>query len=396
VSERPRRNRRLFAALFANLIVFGAGVTLIGATVPTVIRQLEWSYVIAGTVLSVGSIGYFSSTFLCSVLVRRLGARKVIVGGLLVQAAGFVLFGARPGVLFNLAAMALIGLGEGGAEIVTNFAVVRMERPGQSRLMNLMHAAFTLGAMSGPVAVGFLLDWGLHWRTLYQALALLCAGMAALFFRLPFAGAEGRERRRSSSRRALLGLVRQPLLVLLALVIFLYVGAEIGVSNWMAEYYVGVFGFSEASGAYMVSVFWGGLLIGRLLLSLVYRGVKQAHLLCGLTLLAALALVGALLVGGPLAAGILFLLSGVGFSAIYPVVMALVGEYFAAEQSLAIGFVSTAGGIGSFSFPFVMSALAERYGMERGFWFYAALSLLMVGAAVAALWHQRRRPAAQS
>ncbi|MBI3082631.1 MAG: MFS transporter, partial [Gemmatimonadetes bacterium] len=343
----------------------------------------------AGAVMAAGSAGYLGGCFSGGVLVRRAGPRPMLVGGLLLEALGLGGFGSDPGLIFNLGVLLLVGLGQGWTEVATNYCLVRLEKPGESRLMNLIHAGFTVGASLGPAGVGALLASGAPWRLAYEGTAWGLAGVALIALRLSFPPASGEES--DSSGAALGNLARDPLLVLLGAVIFLYVGAEIGVSSWIAEYYVETFAASTATGAYMVSVVWLGLLLGRLALSAGYGGRRQAPLLLGLSCLAALALALALLNDSPWVAGGLFLVGGLGFSAVYPVVMALVGECFAREQSLAIGLVSGAGGVGSLSFPFAMAAIAGHFGIAPSFWFCAATAWVMALAAGGVLAQSRGR-----
>ena len=150
------RQRRLYGWLLANFVIFGFSITLIGATVPAVIREFSWSYWVTGAVMSAGALGYLCSTFGCGLLVRLLGPKPVIVAGLLCQGAGFACFGLSQSALLNGAALVLIGLGKGGSELVSNYAVVRLERDGRGRLMNLLHAIFTVGAILGPLVVAAL------------------------------------------------------------------------------------------------------------------------------------------------------------------------------------------------------------------------------------------------
>jgi fucose permease len=272
------------------------------------------------------------------------------------------MFATRPIVLFNLLLNLLIGLGQGGTEVVVNFSVVRMERNGQSRLMNLMHAAFAVGGVIGPFVVGMLIS---IWQIFYRLMALASILMAGMFLPLPF------------------------LLILAFLILLLYVGTELGVSVWIAEYYVKILGTSASVGAFMVSVFWMGLLIGRLGVSFGYRGYRQAELLSVLASTCTVALLFAVLMKGPWLAGVGFFISGLGYSAIYPLVMALVGKHFTRGQGVAVGFASTGGGIGAFAFPFFMAAIADRFGIQRGFLFYIALDVLMVVLTCAAIWQVR-------
>ncbi|MSR81688.1 MAG: MFS transporter [Candidatus Latescibacteria bacterium] len=381
--------RRLLGLLAAHFALYGMAVTLVGATVPEIIRTFGWSYLDIGAVMAAGSAGYLSGCFSGGVLVRKAGPRRMLLGGLVLEGLGLGAFGSDPGLALNLGVLLLVGLGQGWAEVATNYCLVRLEKPGESRLMNLIHAGFTAGACLGPAGVGALLAGGAPWRLAYEGVALLLLGVALVILRLSFPFAPAAEA--ASSRRALGSLVRNPLLVLLGSVIFLYVGAEIGISSWIAEYYVEAFAVSTATGAYMVSVVWLGLLLGRLALSAGYRGRRQVPLLLGLTCLAALPLALALCSDSPWVAGGLFLVSGLGFSAVYPVVIALVGEQFTGEQSLAIGLVSGAGGVGALCFPFAMAAIAGHFGIAQSFWFCAATAWVMALAAGAVLAQSRRR-----
>ena len=81
-------------------------------------------------------------------------------------------------------------------------------------------------------------------------------------------------------------------------------------------------------------------------------------------------------------------LCGVGFAAIYPVVVVIAGQYYRDDQGLAIGAIATGGGLGSFLFPFAMSALAQGLGIGQAFWFYVVLSLAMSMTAVLVIWRK--------
>jgi len=380
-------NRNLFLVLLFNFAMFGTTVAIIGAAVPKVIRQFEWSYLSTGMVVSASSVGYFASSFVSGLIIHRFGAKRVLLLGLLIQTCGLAFFGASPNVLVNLVATLLMGLGQGGTEVVTNFCVVRMEKPGQSRLMNLMHAAFPVGAILGPILIGWLIAAGRSWQEMFRAMSVVCLAMAGGFTFLSFGDLTKKEER---GHAQVPSLVHSPLLLFLVLTIFLYVGSEIGVSAWIGEYYVKVFGSSASTGAYMVSVFWVGILAGRLSVSIAYRGYRQAQLLVTVCCLSALSLAAALSMGSPFATGVGFLVCGLVFSAIYPVVMALTGQHFESAQSMAIGIVSTAGGVGSFASPFAMAAIANAHGIRTGFLFYIATTLGMVASAAAVLYLVRK------
>jgi len=383
-----RQFRTLYFAMLANFILFGITLTIIGATLPEIIRSFNWSYIAVGFVISAGSAGYFISTFVSGILLKKLNPKLIVVVGLLIQAVGLLFFGSRPVVLFNLLLTLLIGLGQGGTEVIVNFSVVRMEQSGQSRLMNLMHAAFAVGAIIGPFTAGRIMASGANWQIMYRLMALITMLMAGTLSLLPFSRLRMNDEESGDEPR-LIELLKHPLLILSFLILFLYVGTELGTSSWVAEYFVKILGTSSSMGAYMVSIFWIGLLIGRLVIS-GYGGRRQAELTTILSCICTVSLVFAVLMRGPWLAGIGFFFTGIGFSAIYPLIIAIIGEHFKRGQGAAIGFAATGGGIGSFSFPFIMSAISERFGLRRGFFFYIALDLIMVLMACAVIWQTRK------
>ncbi len=378
--------RRLYWFLLFNFALFGVTVTLIGATIPKIIETFAWSYTATGFVLAAGSVGYFTSTFLCGFLVQRLGTKRVLVGGLSLQALSLLFFARYPSPVFNLILNFMLGFGQGGSEVVTNFSVLRMERGGESRLMNLMHATFCVGAILGPILLGGLLHTEYSWQSLYRLVALFCLLTAGGFATLSFRSIDEVEmfEQRGSKR-----VQHRPLLILLFLIILLYVGTELGVSNWIAEYYVKILGTSVSTAAYIVSVFWTGVLLGRLILSFVPGNRHQERTLVMLAGMCTLFLFIVLSLSRPGVTAIFIFLTGLGYSGIYPVVMALIGHYFKRGQGMAVGIVSTGGGIGAFMFPFPIALLAESFGLRVGLLFCAGMNLVLLGLTITVLWCTR-------
>ncbi len=382
--------RGLFLALLVSFIIFGVSLTIIGATLPKIISDFNWSYISTGIVLSAGSIGYFASSFISGILLHKLGPKRVIVIGLALQFLGLLFFASTPFVLVNLLLNLMIGFGQGGTEVVVNFSVVRIEKGGRSRLMNLMHAAFSVGAVVGPYIVITLMRADLGWQTIYRLMSFISLIMAVIFWFLPFKKLTGNDEK-SDNKVKITSLISNPVLILSFLILLIYVGSELGVSNWVSEYYVKYFGSSVNIGALMVSIFWIGLLTGRLGTSLFYKGSRPELVALCLATTCTVSLIFALLAKSPFIAGIGFCISGLGYSAIYPLIMALVGRYFSYAQGAAVGFAATGGGIGSFVFPFIMSAIAQAFGIHNGFFFYIALNILMVGL-ILAIIKQAQKP----
>ncbi len=380
--------RRLYVLFLLGFMTFGAVFTVIGASLPQIIRTFQWSYTLTGVVLAMNAVGYFVSTFVSGILIQRISPKWVLVVGLVLGGVAMSLFVRWSSPWINLFLNLCIGLCQGTIEVVTNFEVIHMERNGQSRLMNLMHSAFCVGGIVGPAGVGYLLGTGMSGLLVFSITAGVLVVMAVLFSAFRFPAIHQVEERHDSRGFSIL---LQPILIIVTLLILLYVGAELGVSTWIAEYFVKVHHTATSVGAFAVSLFWIGLLVGRFSLSVAYRGTHQEHLVLWLSLLSAAALGLVLLVTATWALALAVFLTGLGFSGIYPLSLTVVGRYF--RSGLAVGTVTTGGGIGSFTFPFLMAVLAERIGMRGGFWFYLALSGMLAILSLTLIAAVRRRPA---
>ena len=364
--------------------MFGASMTVFGATIPSIIRLYDWSYSTAGVVLAASAVGYFSSTFISGFLVKKIGSRWMVVSTLLLEGVSFLFFARFPSIALNTLLNFLIGFGQGGTEVVSNVTVIRYERDGKSRLMNLLHASFCVGAFAGPIGVASLVSSAIGWKLVFPSIGVVILIITAVFLTQKFPDNHIADDMRlapppgevSADSHARPSSGWKLLLAMYVLMILLYVGIELSMSNWSAEYFVARLESSESVGAMMVAVLWIGLFVGRLGLSFFYHGTRQELVLLALNAASAFFLFCMLLSSSLVASTLYVFLIGIGLSGVYPLVMSLVGK--SSQSTVAVGLVSTGGGIGSFSFPFILAFIADRLGIHRAFYFCLFVGVAMV------------------
>ena len=355
-------------------MLVGGISTMIWATLPVVVREFSWSYGVMGVLLAGAAAGYFFSTLWSGFALRHWGVRRILVTGLILQGAGVVAFGTDPRWLLSLAWMFLIGFGQGMIEVGGNFAVIQLSFSKRGRAMNLVHAAFTLGAVVAPALGGVLLSQALSWRWIYWAGAVASGLLAFSVFGQRFSSNAGEPPSVSTPHRGL-----APFVMGATLVILLYVGIEVSVSSWVAEYSVAVFGGSLAMGSWIVSVYWVGILAGRLAVGLVYRGPAQHAVLVVFSSVSVLGFTLLLLASSKLTLFVSVLVTGLGLSVIYPTVMILLGDHRSADQGKSVGIVASGGGLGAFLFPLATGWLVDSTSLEWGFRFFGLMTVLMLG-----------------
>ena len=347
-------------------------MTVLGSTLPVVIREFGWSYRMAGLMLSGNAAAYFVSTLASGAVLHRFGLTFTLGIGLIGQGVGVLLFGYLPSALINFAWLVLIGLGQGMIEVSANCAALQMARRDGGRGMNLLHAAFTIGAVSMPVLSTITLGSELPWRLVFLISGLLTLVLAGLALKL-----ETREGSSGQSSPRRWGGLRDPRLIVCFAVILLYVGIEMGVSQWIGEFFFssGLGGAALASG--MISIYWLGILLGRFGMGYACRKQQVKSYLVVYASIALLGLSGFLVVATPVGFAITAFLTGVGLSVIYPMTMLLVGQQQEIDQGFRVGVVASGGGVGALLFPLLMGGIADRVGLRATFMFLVATCVLL-------------------
>jgi fucose permease len=373
-----RPSQTLFLLMVLEMSAYGVTLSVFGASLPRVIREFSWTYLAAGAVLGSGSAGFFLATLACGYLLRRFSTKALLLAGSILAAAGLALFARLPGPLPNVVCNLAIGLGQGLIEVTCELEVIHLERDGKSRLMSFAHAAFAVGAIAAPAMTAAFLARGAGWQLLFAVAAALIAALAvfAAFVRFPRDVRSFAAPGDHAGHGALTLLGREPLLVLLMLLLFCYVGSELGTTNWISEYFVVSLGLPAIQAAFAVSVLWAGMLAGRVAISYFWHRRRHERLVLVLAGVCTVALPALLAARTPWLAFALVFANGLGLSGIYPLGISLSGQQFG--TGMAVGIITTGAGIGSFAFPFLMSGIAQAVGLRGGFLLFAAANLLLV------------------
>ena len=220
----------------------------------------------------IGSLLYFAISVAIGDPIARIGYKNGVVIGLLISAVGSALFWPAAASLsypLFLAALFVVGLGFAMLQIAANpyVTILGPERTASSRL-NLAQAFNSLGTTLGPLVGGYLIfqyfvRTGAHGtesvKVPYLAFCIVFGVLAAIFFfvNLPHAG-EGKIEPGFAA-------LKFPHVALGALAIFLYVGGEVSIGSSIISFLgqPNVASLTQLQASGYVSLFWGGMLIGR-------------------------------------------------------------------------------------------------------------------------------------
>ena len=340
---------------------------------------------------------FFSAYFLFSIpaakIVDWIGYQGTMVAGLLTMGAGAFLFvpaASVPSYSLFLTALIILAAGITALQVAANPYVIVLGPPetASSRL-NLTQAFNSLGTTIAPSIGSFLIlstvplamnelrslspsalaayrtQQAASVKAPYIVIGLLLVLLAGVISRSNLPKIQSAQHR--AGERLDDSLWQHRNLILGAVGIFTYVGAEVAIGSFLVNYFSqpDIAGLAEKVAARYVSFYWGGAMVGRFIGSALLRKVKTRVLLglcaaCTTTLLVTSIITsGHLAMGSILAVG---LFNSIMFPSIFTLGLAELGPL----AGVGSGILNMAI-VGGALIPLAQGFIADRIGIHHAF-----------------------------
>ncbi|WP_250458713.1 sugar MFS transporter [Microbulbifer litoralis] len=327
---------------------------------------------------------YFTVSLPAGALVKRIGYQKGIVGGLLVASVGCLLF--YPAADYHsyplfLGALFVLASGITLLQVSANPYVTALGDPATASSRLTMTQAFnSLGTTVAPFFGGMLI---LSAATVavdsmspqaeaaavkmpYLMLAGVLALLAVIFSRLKLpviasqeegAGEAVADAPAWSHRHLVLGAVG----------IFVYVGAEVSIGSFLVNFLGldSIAALEEARAAHYIAYYWGGAMVGRFIGAAVMRSVNPGTVLA-FNAVAAILLVAAAIAGSGALAMWAILLVGLFNSIMFPTIFSLALKDLGRQTGQASGILCLAI-VGGALVPLLQGVVADSAGLQLSF-----------------------------
>lgn len=371
---KPSSNRALFVCACLCLLTFGIVLTTLGSVLPSVMERFGIDKASAGALLMLLTFGILVGALIFGPVVDRRGYKSIVLGAIALIIVGLegVAFASSIGWL--RVAVFLIGFGGGIINGGANALVSDISGEERGPRLNFLGVFFGIGAMGVPFVIALLTNRFSH--------AVLIGGVGALVV-VPLAVVSTATfpppKQAQGFPLADAGrLLRDPVMLLMGVMLFLESGVEITVGGWTSTFVTEELGVAERSALILLSLYWAGMMLARLAIGTVLSRVPPFRILytCLTIALAGAALLLTTRSVGLAALGVFSL--GVGFAAMFPTVLGFVGTRFAALSGTAFSAAITMALIGGMLLPYSAGVLGERFGMRASF-LIVPVALVMLG-----------------
>lgn len=373
------KNRiQLLVLILLNYFTFALITNIAGVLFPFWQKAFNLNPTSLSLLGSVFFIAYGLTSLPQGYLHDRIGSKKTFIWGVSLLFIGSLFFALMPSYTTGLISLFVIGIGVTALQIVGNLMVKRIdENPDKyARNLNLTQIFFGVGSAAGGFLLSLLIDkLHLNWTSLYFAFAALSAIliMTAIFTPIPNSTEESAEK---PSIKDYLSLVVNPLMLVYALGIFVYVGIEVGIFNWITTFLTDkkIFdvAFTPFDAAKWASFYWVFQSVGRFTSGIIMNFIKPQVTLILYALGSFLSLTFAIFAPTAVMSAVGFISVGFFLSVMFPTIFSSAVTSFGKNQEGTVaGILCTAIIGGAVTSPIIA--------------FIAAKSSLQVGLLIASL-----------
>ena len=365
-----------------DFLVTGVVMTFLGPMLPQLSARWSLSDAGAGTLIFAQ---FFSSMFgmlLSGVLVGRLGYRRAFIIGLLLMASGMAALATGPWVV-GIISVCTLGVGYGITTPAGNLRTAEVSPERSAAALNVINAVWGVGAVSSPVLVATALrvhrpSWFLYGTA--GALMMIFVAMARSRFR-PDVYAQ------TPSRGGRTELYRRPILFLISLLFFVYVGTETCFGQWVATYAGRIETGPHWVAAVAPAFFYGALLLGRLLAPIALRFRSAPTVARAGLFTAVVGGVALMAAQGTVLAETGAFLAGLGLASIFPISVSLLPHWFGDSTRQASSPVFASGNAGGAVLPWLLGMVSAHYSDLR-----LAFSIPLLGSTMMLVFYMVTRP----
>jgi len=350
---------RKILPVFLSFVIMGF-VDIIGVATGYVKQDFKLSDVMAQFLPMMVLLWFFILAVPVGVLQDKYGKRNMLNIGMVVQAIGLGLPFIHYSFEMMLASFILLGIGNTIIQVSAN-PLLQDVSPADKLASYMSTSQFVKAIVSfgGPIIAGFLATHYGDWKlvlAVYGATSILGALWLSM---TPIT--ESKPDRKPASFSSCLSLLKNGFVALMALSIFLIVGAEVAINTNIANVLITKYSIEMATAVYGISCFFAGETISRFLGAIILNWIKPRLFLFLIALLSLAGVVGVFLAPTITVAYIFIFVIGLGVGNMFPIIFSLALAKMP-ERSNEISGLLIMAVSGGAVIPLVMGYVSSTFG----------------------------------
>jgi MFS transporter, FHS family, glucose/mannose:H+ symporter len=348
----------VFIASFVGMTFFGISVISMGTILPSISEKFGLDELGASFVVTFLPAGILIGSVVFGPFVDRFGYKFLLIFSSLLTIVGLAWLSWAESLTAVQFAVFLTGIGGGILNGETNTLVSDISGDNRNANLSLLGIFFGVGALGIPIMMGSL-SKHFSFETILAStsLVMLLFTISMTFIKFPKPKhAQGFPLKEGFK------LLKQPLLLLLSLVLFMQSGLEGISNNWITTYLEKSALANKEQALFGLSCMVLGMTLTRLVLGFALKKVWSYGVLISGMVTCILGI--SILIFIPKYYIVALLLMGIGFAPVFPVILGYIGTLYANFSGTAFGIALVIGLIGNSALNFLTGFFASTFGIE--------------------------------
>lgn len=337
-------------------------------------RYYSIGYAVVSLIFVGNALGFIAGAGLIDTLRERFGRGRAIAFSQLSMVVGYAIIGCT--VPFPAIVVAFFLLGMGMSINLAFGNIFCGSLINSTTALGILHGCYGIGGITGPlIANAFVSVLGLVWSRYYiilLGLSVFNAVFALWSYRhfeqehanvttLPIQ--HGPPPSALARIRAIADALTSRVILLGALFIFAYQGAEVSISGWVISFLQQSRDGDLSQVGYVTSGFWAGITLGRFLLSIPAHKIGEKIFVYGMVVGAAVFELLVWLVPNVVGDAVAVAVVGLLLGPVYPCAAAVFMRTMSRTEKLSgMGVISAVGSSGGAAAPFTTGLLSQAAG----------------------------------
>ncbi|KAI1304840.1 major facilitator superfamily transporter [Xylaria venustula] len=367
----PPMNKYRFAGGCALIFLTGLVDSANGALLPYMEKHYNIGYAVVSLLFVGNALGFIIAAPFVNAIRMHLGRAKTLFLSNICIALGFIpslVLAPFPAIVVGYF---LIGLGTAWLLAIINAFTANMKNG--TVLLGILHGSYGVGGIIGPlIATSIVTTMGPNAWNHYYLITISITTANAAFILWAFWNYEKETTAVETAPltapgpglSAMLGAFQSPRIVLLgAIFIFAYQGAEVSISGWVISFFIAARGGNPSAVGNFTSGFWGGITLGRFALSPVGARIGEKRFVYLLTLGAAVFQLLVWLVPNLIGEAVSLAIVGLLLGPVYPCAAVVFTRSLSRQEHVSgLGVISAFGSSGGAVWPLATGLLSQAAG----------------------------------
>ncbi len=319
--NKEKINLQKLLPVFLSFLVMGF-VDIIGVSTNYIKQDFQLTDFIAQFLPMMVLLWFFVLSVPAGILQDKIGKRNMMNLGMVIQAIGLGIPFLHYSFPMMFASFILLGIGNTIIQVSAN-PLLQDVSP-TAKLASYMSISQFIKAMvsfAGPIIAIFVAKSFGDWKLVLAVYGI--TSLLAAFWLSMTPIVESKPDRKPASFASCFGLLKNRFVALMALSIFLIVGAEVAINTNIANILIAKYGISLETAAYGISFFFAGETISRFLGAIILNWIKPRFFLFMIAILSLIGVLGVFLAPNNTISFAAIFIIGMGVGNMFPIIFSL-------------------------------------------------------------------------